>query len=335
MNLKHFWYVIAESHELTGKKPLSRQVLNEWLVCFRGDKDQPIVLQDRCIHRCAKLSEGTVKNGQLTCPYHGWVYGNAGKVEHIPSTGKGCNLKATCYDVIEQDGYIYVRLEKGSDEIKPFPMPHYKEKGWRHYRMQNLFHNNVTNCVENFIDVPHTAFVHEGIFRSTKKQSITARIERRNGEVHITYNNESNNLGSFSWALNPSKKKIEHTDSFFMPNITHVIYRFPSGWEYVITSQSVPITDEKTLVYTDLTYRFGLLTPFAKMFIKKQGLKAIAQDVDILNQQMETLKKYDEKFIDMPADLMHRFITEIRGELSEERDPTLLPEKDQEVTFFV
>jgi phenylpropionate dioxygenase-like ring-hydroxylating dioxygenase large terminal subunit len=338
MNFKQFWYIVAESQELTPDKPLARQILGEWLACYRGTEGQAIVVQDRCLHRCARLSKGSVKEGLLTCAYHGWTYGDQGKVVSIPSEPSKPSStrypKARSYEVKEQQGYIYVCLEPGL-ECYPFIMPHYQTKGWKNVRFQTRFRNNVSNCIENFIDVPHTVYVHEGLFRSKGLTKIEAHLSRQNGQVHITYINESDNLGRYSWFLNPSKGEIHHSDHFFMPNVTSVHYQMPSGWAYIITSQSVPITFEETLVYTDLTYHFGCWTALIPWWVKWYGKRVIAQDVAILNQQMEVIKKYGASFIDRPVDLLLTSIREMREAVEQGRNPYQLPNQDKIVSFVL
>jgi hypothetical protein len=44
----------------------------------------------------------------------------------------------------------------------PFRTPCWDEPGWNRYYMTTRFPNGVTNLVENFMDVPHTAIVHRG-----------------------------------------------------------------------------------------------------------------------------------------------------------------------------
>ncbi len=337
INLKNFWYIIAESHELSKDSVISRQVCDEWLVCYRSVEGKATVMRDRCLHRCGRLSEGTVTKGLLKCPYHGWAYDGQGKVVAIPSMGDAVpdNLKAHTYSTIEQDGYIYVRLIVGLDEIQPFAMEYYQKSGWKNVRLQNIFQNNLSNCVENFIDIPHTAFVHKGIFRSSKNELIAAKVLRSNGQVHVTYSNEKQNLGSFNWFLNPRGHLVTHTDSFFMPNVTFVSYSLQSKWQFVITSQSVPISSDQTRVYTELSFRFGMLTPLATWIVKRQAQKVIDQDIKILNQQMSVIKKYGDHFYNTPSDKIHTFVSEIIQSLQDNKDPRLLPDHEQEVTFRV
>jgi phenylpropionate dioxygenase-like ring-hydroxylating dioxygenase large terminal subunit len=348
VDLRQFWYVIAESSELKGQQPLGTQVLDEWIVCFRNTEEKAVAFPDRCLHRCGRLSRGSVVNGgELKCPYHGWQYDGSGKVVALPSEGgreaaAKKNLRTHPYETREQDGYVYVRLatpdnDAADPQPEPFAMPHWQKPGWQNLRLVHDFGNTVTNCVENFIDVPHTAFVHHGIFRKEASQRLEADVRRADGEVHISYRNEKDNLGSFSWFLNPKGDPVFHTDSFLMPNITHVVYRVGKGErvEYLITSQSVPMTDDSTRVYTDITFRFGAWSWFARPFARHQAKRVIRQDIEELDAQMEVIQKYGQRFIDTPADRIHHLVTEIRDSLIRGEDPRTLPNAEETVEFWV
>jgi len=193
----------------------------------------------------------------------------------------------------------------------------------------------VTNCAENFVDIPHTVFVHPKIFRVSRQEKFTARVKRAGGSVIVSYHNERANLGIFSWFLNPGGREITHTDSFHMPNVTSVDYIFGKNRRFIITSQSIPVTDEETLVYTDLTYNYGVWNAVAKPVIRRQAQMIINQDVAILADQMETIKKYGARFCNTEADVIHTLIESIRRELGKGSDPRLLPERECEIVFWV
>ncbi|HUF63537.1 MAG TPA: Rieske 2Fe-2S domain-containing protein [Verrucomicrobiales bacterium] len=335
-----FWYVACPSEWLTANRSVSVTLLDQWIVCFRDSAGRPAALPDRCLHRCGRLSRGTVHRGLLRCPYHGWKYDESGRVVEIPSAGEShialhSKLSTPRYDTREQDGYVYVRLTQPLAPIEPFPMPHYRESGWQNIRLVHDFASTITHCVENFIDIPHTAYVHHGIFRKESRQMLEAEIRRSNGEVHVSYKNESRNIGSFGWLLNPRGGPVQHTDSFFMPNITHVAYRIGSRVEYLITSQSVPITGESTRVFTDITFRFGIWSRIARPFARRQARRVIRQDIDELNAQMEVIRKHPAPFVDTPADFIHKMISQIREAIARGDDPRLLPEITRTVTFWV
>jgi phenylpropionate dioxygenase-like ring-hydroxylating dioxygenase large terminal subunit len=340
MDVKDFWYVVAESRELRSNTVLARKIMGEWVAVFRDENGAPVVVQDRCKHRSAQLSLGTVKNGCLRCPYHGWLYDSEGEVVEVPSEGSNFkqikSRRVKKYSSMERDDYVYVRLQDGPEAvIEPFQMRHYKESGWHTIRLINQFQNNVTNCVENFIDIPHTVSVHPNIFRNERRQKIDVEVVRRNGSVKATYKNETDNLGWFSFFLNPSGDEIIHTDEFFMPNISCVEYIFGPKRHFIITSQSIPVEDSKTLVYTDLTYNYGMWNYLAAPIVRWQGQLIIDQDIDILANQMKVIEKYGSKFSNTPSDTIHVYVESIRRELERGKDPRELPEKSIEFSMFI
>lgn len=344
MTFDDFWYVVARSPQLKANQVLSRTVLNEWLAVFRGQDGTPVALRDRCMHRNSRLSTGRVCNGQLHCPYHGWVYDPTGRVVAVPTEGLTWidvpSRHARVYDTLEQDGYVYVCLKPQSPElgdrpIRPFPMPHYGEPGWATVRVINRFQNTVINCAENFIDIPHTAFVHPGVFRTSRRQPLEMTIERREGSVVVTYTNETDNLGWFRRFLNGDRHTIRHTDSFHMPNVTCVHYDMAEHRQLFITSQSVPETDHSTLVYTDVTYNYGLWNRWVRPLVWWTAQHIIRQDMDILARQHEVIQKYGQQFSNTPADTIHVFVESIQNSLAAGDDPRGLPPKAVTVKFWV
>ena len=340
MNFEDFWYAVAESRDLKRDGVVGAKLLGRWIALFRDEGGKAVALEDRCLHRCAQLSKGRARAGRLQCSYHGWVYDGGGRVVNVPSDGpggpKGASGRARSFAVCESDDYVYVRLcDSAAAGLKPFRIPHYREKGWGAIRLKNLFRNNVTNCAENFVDIPHTAFVHPKIFRVAKNERLTASVRRCGGSVTVSYRGERANLGIFSRFLNPTGREIRHTDSFHMPNVTSVDYNFGRARRFIITSQSVPLTDEETLVRTDLTYNYGMWNALSRPVIRWQAQTIINQDIAILANQMEAIKKYGAHFSNTEADRIHVLIGSIRDEIAAGRDPRLLPDDNHEIEFWV
>jgi phenylpropionate dioxygenase-like ring-hydroxylating dioxygenase large terminal subunit len=342
ISAKSFWYIVAESHELKVDQLKACTILNEWIVLFRDSQGRACALEDRCLHRTVQLSKGRLVNGRLQCSYHGWVYNGEGQVTAIPSEGPEVIIKKKCarkYDVIERDDYIYIKLDSESSlPSEPFSMPCYKKKGYTTIRLQNTFENNVTNCAENFVDIPHTTFVHPKIFRDPGVdggEPLEALVTRQKGHVKVSYFGEKKNFGLFSWFLNPKGLDIVHTDEFFMPNITTVNYWFTESKHFIITSQSIPQSDNKTLVYTDLTYNYGIWTKLSRFIVKNQGQKIIDQDIVILKDQMKCIEKFGTQFSYSPCDIIHTYIETIQKEIQEGRDPEQLTDKSTRIKFWI
>jgi phenylpropionate dioxygenase-like ring-hydroxylating dioxygenase large terminal subunit len=345
LSYRSFWYVVALSTELSPTTVLRRKVLGEWLAVFRGADGRPAALRDRCMHRNAPLSKGMARAGQLQCGYHGWVYDRAGTVVAVPAEGqKFTSSKRRCaqsYATCEHDGFVYVRLDSDAPaDITPYRLPHQDDPAWKTIRLVNRMHNNVTNCAENFIDIPHTVYVHDKIFRVSRNQRVDAAIVRRRGSVLVDYRGETSNLGWFSWFLNPRGTPIEHRDNFHMPNVTEVEYVFSPGRSLYIISQTVPEEQAQSLVYTSLVYHFGTfsrwpLSEIAGRVLAWQGQRVIDQDIVALHQQAEVIGKYGEEFNNTSADAIHVFVESIRDEILAGRDPRQLPEKTAHIEFWV
>lgn len=339
--LPQFWYVIADARELTDHAVHARVLLDERLACYRDARGNAVVAQDRCIHRSANLSTGTVRNGTLTCRYHGWQYGERGNIESIPCEGgaefaKQCGMKAKTYKTIEQDGYVYVCLSPGEHTPeRPASMSDLGSVWKGRIRLQNRFANSLSNCVENYIDVPHTAYVHHGIFRKPKGEPIRTTVTRHDGKIDIRYHGERFNIGSFSGFLNPQGSEIDHTDHFLAPNLTTVHYRLPNGYKYSITSQSIPLGAMETHVYTDISYDFGMWTPLAEPIVRRQAEAVLRQDIDILNEQGKNIHKYGERFFTTSADVIHLLTSEIINGLNKGIAPSEIPSENREVIFHV
>lgn len=340
MKFEDFWYVVALSEQLKPNAVLSRTVLGEWLAVFREENGEAVVLRDRCMHRNSRLSKGTVCQGKIHCPYHGWVYDKTGQVVAVPAEGDNfkaiASRRAKRYATIEKDGYVYVRLaDNPTEEFNPFSMPYYGKPGWENLRVINRFRNNVTNCAENFIDIPHTASVHPGVFRKPRQQQLEMTVERRNGTVFVEYRNETTNLGWYSRFLNSNGVEIKHNDRFYMPNVTHVEYDLGVHRRLFITSQSIPEAEDSTLVYTDVTFNYGIWNKIARPFVRWTAQYIIGQDVEVLGIQQDVIDKYGTQFSNTPADTIHVFVESIRDCIAAGKDPRQLAEKSVCVKFWV
>src|ERR1041385_5261181 len=68
--LRDYWYIACAASRL-GAAPLAIKVLDQELVVFKDASGGAHALLDRCCHRGARLSLGTVTDGALACGYHG------------------------------------------------------------------------------------------------------------------------------------------------------------------------------------------------------------------------------------------------------------------------
>jgi phenylpropionate dioxygenase-like ring-hydroxylating dioxygenase large terminal subunit len=319
--LTEYWYAAAKSEEVGAQRPVGSVILGEMVVLWRPAGGRVVAMKDRCLHRNALLSEGDVFDGCIGCPYHGWTYDAEGRCINIPSEGPEgrapeAERRLETYPTREQDGLIWVWMGLGTQPDKaPFAMPHFSTPGWGAYYMKTRFQNSVTNLVENFMDVPHTVFVHRGWFRSRAKKRVPTTVERTDHSVLVTYDQPKDSIGLTEKLLNPKGLPMLHTDKFYMPNTTRVDYVFGQDERaFIITSTCTPISEHETEVYTLISFKLGLANRVARYLLPPYTRKVIQQDVEIMAIQGRGLRHYgDQEFSSTPADTLHVHIEALRG----------------------
>lgn len=316
MSLQDYWYIACESRELK-TQPLPRTLFDEHIVLYRDEAGKPAALLDRCAHRNMALSLGKVVEGCLECPYHGWRYDEGGHCKTVPSLGPdgiiSSSIHVQSFKCIEQDGYIWVFCGDSKTTGSPFPFPHASEPEWTTFRMKTRFSASVESCLENFLDCPHTVFVHKGWFRNPDARALTALVRRLADSVEVEFKNEPTSDSVIARLLYPKDQPLKHTDRFIMPNLSRVDYDFGPKHHFIITSQCTPVSEMETEVYTVMTYRYGVWGGLIRLFFEPMSRHIIKQDVDILAAQTKQLKLFGgAKFSHVETDLLGLHIQSMR-----------------------
>ena len=105
------WYAVARSIDV-GAQPQRVKLLNRDVVLYRGPNGTVVAAPDKCPHRQAPLSKGTVESGCLVCPYHGWTFGDGGTCVDVPSATRGVPAPPRAhlqpYRASERYGLVFV-----------------------------------------------------------------------------------------------------------------------------------------------------------------------------------------------------------------------------------
>ncbi|MEP7702804.1 aromatic ring-hydroxylating dioxygenase subunit alpha [Paraglaciecola sp. 25GB23A] len=334
------WYILCLASEVA-QKPIRRIMYDKPYVIFRDENGGLSCLEDRCLHRGTKLSEGQCKNGQIVCPYHGWTYDKHGHVTDIPSEGpdKNSRYKIARPHQYEKNGVLWIcpSQEMPLDAIPTWTFPYAEDPAWTKYFMITDFDNEVTNLVENFMDVAHTVYVHAGWFRNKAQIKVPMSIETKEGAVLVTYNQENDKIGGITnRLLNPKGVPMTHTDKFIYPNITRVDYSYNNEYGFVINSQITPISTLKSRVYTYIAYKLVSFNWIAKPFVKFYTRQVIEQDVAIMRNQGENLKlDISPRFRSTEADTVHLAIEKLRDTGKEDQQAVNLIQSSKNKEFWI
>ena len=313
--LNEYWYIAAYSSELRSR-PLSRTVLGTPLVLFRRRDGTVAGLIDRCAHRNMALSRGRVRDGSIECSYHGWRYAADGRCVEIPSLETGAeppaNAAVRSFQTTEKDGFVWVYMGSKNPTQPPYSFPYSGDPRWTTFRMKTRFAASAFACLENFLDCPHTVYVHTTWFRSRDAREVRARVFPRQDGVEVEFFDEREAKSVVSRLLFPAGKKMIHKDRFLMPTTSRVDYSFGPDRHFIITSHCTPITERETEVYTVITYRFGHIGSLVKIFFAPLARLIIRQDVKILQAQAEQLERFGEsRFTFVKSDLVGPHIWEL------------------------
>jgi phenylpropionate dioxygenase-like ring-hydroxylating dioxygenase large terminal subunit len=324
--IKH-WYILALDREVPAKTPIRRVLYDRAYVLFRDSNGDVKVLLDRCPHRGSQLSEGKIQSGQLVCPYHGWKFNGAGQLTAVPSDGPVASedsaRKPKCAiapPLVVQDGCVWIWPHESQPETErpPWRFPFADDPRAKSYFMITDFENETDHLVQNFMDVPHTVFVHSKWFRNKTMLQVPVDIEVGNARVKVTYHQKNDSIGFTDYLLNPRKEEMVHTDEFIFPNITRVDYGFGKNF-FVINSQCSPLSRYNTRVYTWIAFDLGLATLPLLPLLKFYTRKVISQDVDIMKNQGDNLQFFERVGAPAPvwrstgADELHLAIDRLRN----------------------
>jgi phenylpropionate dioxygenase-like ring-hydroxylating dioxygenase large terminal subunit len=157
------WHPVALSQSLgVGPRPFS--LLGRDGVLWRDGQAQPHAWADRCPHRGTQLSLGRVVDGRLQCAYHGWQFDSSARCVHVPALPGFAPPATHCaerFEVAEYCGLLWVRLEPGEASL-----PAFEAEADAKLRKLNCgpyeVHSSAPRVVENFLDMAHFGFVHEG-----------------------------------------------------------------------------------------------------------------------------------------------------------------------------
>ncbi|WP_273735245.1 aromatic ring-hydroxylating dioxygenase subunit alpha [Mycolicibacterium septicum] len=165
------WYTAAMSDEIS-TTPVSRRLLGQDVVLWRGGDGCVNAFENRCAHRGFPLSHGFVENGQLVCGYHGCTYSSTGECVHIPSQPHvPTGMRVPVYPIIEDPPFIWIWLgpPTGAATGRPPTVPWVNDPQWDTFTSFWPVGANYLMVHEHYLDLSyaHAGDSTDGISRPT------------------------------------------------------------------------------------------------------------------------------------------------------------------------
>ncbi|WP_206243797.1 aromatic ring-hydroxylating dioxygenase subunit alpha [Novosphingobium terrae] len=191
MFLKDVWYVAELSANL-GRDILRREICGQWIAFYRKLDGSVAAIEDRCSHRFAPLSRGTLEGDVIRCKYHGLCFDDAGHCVTNPHSDKiPPNAHVRAYPVTERYGMVWVwtghdaRADPAQipdlayiDDPATVTVYNYIEAQYR-----------VDVLVDNLLDLSHADYLHQGSFSGGPPENNTLEVSEVNNCVDVVFRN--------------------------------------------------------------------------------------------------------------------------------------------------
>ncbi|XP_076919856.1 chlorophyllide a oxygenase, chloroplastic-like [Bidens hawaiensis] len=160
--LKNFWYPVAFSSDLKDDTLTPIECFEEPWVLFRGKDGKPGCVKNTCAHRACPLDLGSVSEGRVQCPYHGWEYSTDGTCEKMPSK-KFVNVKIKSLPCIEHERMIWIW--PGNEPSSPI-IPSLQPPPGFQIHAEIVMELPVEHglLLDNLLDLAHAPFTHTSTF---------------------------------------------------------------------------------------------------------------------------------------------------------------------------
>jgi phenylpropionate dioxygenase-like ring-hydroxylating dioxygenase large terminal subunit len=162
------WHPVLEAQSLAPDAPRAVRLLGEDLVLWRDSTGVAHAWADRCPHRGTRLSLGRVVQAgegvHLECRYHGWQFAASGQcmaIPALPGFKPPATHRACAFEARLAHGFVWVRMTASDAALPAFEAEHdplLRKLLCGPYTVEA----SAPRIVENFLDLAHFGFVHEG-----------------------------------------------------------------------------------------------------------------------------------------------------------------------------
>lgn len=286
--LRACWHPVALAEEFN-TAPRAVRLLGQAWVIARLDEEF-VAFEDKCPHRGAPLSAGSICDRSLQCAYHGWRYDRTGRCIEIPAIGSEGTIPpraaVTTGHVVEHGGLVWLAPADPITPLPPVPPsetpPAYIVTDWA---------ATAGHMMDNFLDVGHFAFSHAGSFGvSDDSRAVDMDVERDGWTVRVHHRHRARLVDSAEWdtgtAAPHTRTQRFRYDAPFTMRLDITYDDVPDEVSLLFTVQ--PIDRHRSRLYSSATRNDGAsarITPDEGM---RRAMLIIDEDRTVLEQVAAT-----------------------------------------------
>jgi len=215
-------------------------------------------------------------------------------VPALPNFEPGQAHRVPAFSVEESQGYVWIYTKADqAPHCRPYRFPFLENKGYIHVRYQADFEASLHATAENILDVPHTAFLHKGLFRGGEPNGIETEIRAFGDRVECEFIGEPRPSGLLGKILAPGGgDQMFHCDRFLLPSVAQVEYRMGHRGHLLTTSSLSPISDFQTRLYAVVSVRKSFWLSLLRPVITPLAMKVVQQDQEVLAKQTAAIQAH-------------------------------------------
>jgi phenylpropionate dioxygenase-like ring-hydroxylating dioxygenase large terminal subunit len=250
---RRFWYPIMPLDALQDSCA-SFELLGQRLVVWLDRNGHPAAAADRCCHRTAQLSQGRVIDGNIQCPYHGWVFNAQGacvEVPQRPGVPIPESYRVPSFRCQTRYHYVWVCLDEPLSDIPDIPEatdPRFRQI----HEFDEPWECTGLRLMENSFDNAHPHFVHEKTF-GIQQEPVPPEpdvCEETDDGLRMNYTLPvfNSNLQKQNLGMGEEKTVRISEGRWFMPFIRTLKITYPNGLVHLIFTAATPVGDRTSQI---------------------------------------------------------------------------------------
>lgn len=176
--LRNIWYQAGWSAEVGSSGTLVRTILGEPVMFYRTTDGSIAALLDRCPHRFAPLSAGSIEDDNVVCGYHGLGFGPNGSCTRNPHGAITSTMHVQSYPVAERHSAFWIWMgETENADLDMIPDLSFIDETPEKARITGYMPTrcNYQLLTDNILDLSHADYLHPttlgGIITDAKASS--------------------------------------------------------------------------------------------------------------------------------------------------------------------
>ena len=187
---KNAWYVAALSKNVD-RELRRRVIMDEPVLLYRTEGGDVVALFDRCPHRFAPLSRGTLLGDVVQCKYHGLQFDQTGRCVHNPHSEMIASAnQVRSYAIQETKDLIWIWMgDPALAATTPIPdLSYMNAPGTRTVHSYIKADYRYDILIDNLLDLSHTDYLHVGSFTNGACARSDTTVDQQGDHVVVTFN---------------------------------------------------------------------------------------------------------------------------------------------------